>query len=89
MKSIQFLFILMITLFSLTTFAQSYESDGMDPEMDDQMIASDEESEFVPPVSDELSAPGEIERQEDVLYPEGEDTSWSLGSEDLPAEEYE
>ncbi len=89
MKSIQFLFILMITLFSLSTFAQSYGSDGMDPELDDQMIASEDDSEIAAPVSDELSAPGEIERQEDILYPEGEDTSWSLGSEDLPAEEYE
>lgn len=84
MKSIQFLVVLMITLFSLTSFAQTYESDGMDPEMDDEMLAVDsEESELVLPVSDEM------ERQEDSIYPEGEDASWSLGSEDLPAEDYE
>ncbi len=84
MKSIQFLVVLMITLFSLTSFAQTYESDGMDPEMDDEMLAFDSENpELVLPVSDEM------ERQEDSIYPEGEDTSWSLGSEDLPAEDYE
>lgn len=84
MKSIQFLVVLMITLFSLTSFAQTYESDGMDPEMDDEMLALDSENpELVLPDSDEM------ERQEDSIYPEGEDSSWSLGSEDLPAEDYE
>lgn len=84
MKTIHFLFILMMTIFSIPAFTQSFETDELDPEMDEQMLAAhDEESELAPPVSDE------IERQEDVLYPEGEDSSWSLGSEDLPAEEYE
>lgn len=84
MKSIQILVVLMITLFSFTSFAQSYETEEMDSEMIDQMLAVEgEETEFVPPVSED------IERQEDILYPEGEETDWSLGSEDLPAEEFE
>ena len=90
MKSIKSLLVLLIALLSLTSFAQSFETDEMDPEMDDQYIAAqDVDSELVPPVSDDLSFPGEIEQQEDIQYPEGEDSSWSLGSEDLPAEEYE
>lgn len=90
MKSIKILLILMISLFSLASFAQSFETDELDPEMDDQMLAATEdESDLLPPVSDDLSSPGEIERQEEMQYPEGEDSSWSLGSEDLPAEEYE
>lgn len=84
MKSIQILVVLMITLISFTSFAQSYETEEMDSEMIDQMLAVEgEDTEFVPPVSED------IERQEEILYPEGEDNSWSLGSEDLPAEEYE
>ena len=90
MKSIQFLVFLMMALVSLTTFAQSFETDEMDPEINDQSFQKmEDESEFIPPVSDELSVPDEIERQEDMQYPESEDSSWSLGSEDLPAEEYE
>jgi hypothetical protein len=90
MKSIQFLVFLMLALFSLSTFAQSFETDEMDPELNDQSLQKmEDESELMAPVSDELSVPDEIERQEDMQYPEGEDSSWSLGSEDLPAEEYE
>lgn len=91
MKSILFLFLLLLTLFSVSAFAQSYQSDGMDPEMDDEMMSPDigSQDELLPPESDEISAPGEIERQEDIQYPEGEETSWSLGGEDLPAEEFE
>ena len=90
MKSIQFLVFLMLALFCLSTFAQSFETDEMDPELNDQSLQKmEDESELMAPVSDELSVPDEIERQEDMQYPEGEDSSWSLGSEDLPAEEYE
>lgn len=84
MKSIHFLLILMTVFFSYPTLVQSYETDDFDPQIEEQMIAGqDFDSELVPTVSDELSSP------EDILYPEGEDSSWSLGSEDLPAEEYE
>lgn len=31
----------------------------------------------------------EAERQEDILHPVGEVNDWSLGSEDLPSEEFQ
>jgi hypothetical protein len=71
--------------------AQTYDSYEYNPESGYEMNREDIEfeSEFVPKIPDEEYGPGEIERQEEVLYPEGEPYDWSLGGEDLPAEEYE
>lgn len=71
---------MIMTLFSIGAFAQTYESENEDFEQDEETISSSKEEEYVP---------DQIERQEDTQYPVDEENDWSLGSEDLPVEEHE
>ena len=82
MKSIATFFILLTLFSSLSISAQEYDSD-FEPELDEESMS--EEGQISPE-----SASSEYEQQqEDLLHPEGETNDWSLGSEDLAAEEYE
>jgi hypothetical protein len=85
MKSIPFLIMLLFLVPPLKGFSQTYGTEELDPEVEEQLMA--EEEYFMG--QDEVSVPSEIERQEDVLHPEGENTDWSLGNEELPVEEYQ
>jgi hypothetical protein len=61
-----------------------------EPVIDEQNLSVEEgslESELVIPQTDEVATPVEAERQEDVLFPEGEDTAWSLGSDEVASED--
>lgn len=71
---------MIITLFSLGAFAQTYESENGDFEQDEETFSSTTEEEFVP---------DQIERQEDTQYRVDEDNDWSSGSEEIPVEEHE
>lgn len=85
------LFILLTTVFiHPTCYSQTFAEEDMDTALENHISREegDMQSELNPIVSDEVEHP-EIERQEEPLYPEGEENDWSLGGEDLPAEEYE
>lgn len=77
---------LILIAFTLPAFSQDYETELSDLEM------NQDPSIEAPVHFDEHTsayAPGELERQEDVQYPEGEDRDLSLGNEDYPMEEYQ
>lgn len=85
MKSYLGLSLILLTL-TLPAFSQNYEAELAEQEM------MQEPASEIPMHYDEQSsayAPGEIERQEDMQYPEGEERDWSLGSEDYPIEDYQ
>jgi hypothetical protein len=82
MKSLPFLFIFLFLLTPLISYSQDYDPESVLAATEEEMLGSDL------PESEELSAVGEMENQEDMIHPEGEN-DWSLGGEDLPAEEYE
>lgn len=82
MKSLPFLFLFFVVLSPFKAFSQAYEADELAPSDDESVVA-----EEVAAVSDNIDV-GEIEKQEDMVHPEGE-YEWSLGGEDLPAEEFE
>lgn len=83
MKSLPFLFIFMFLLSPITSFAQDFDSEEMDSEIEEQQYVETSE------ISPMEEAPGEIESQEDVIFPDGETNDWSLGGEDLAAEDYQ
>jgi len=82
MKSLPFLFLFLFILSPMKAFSQDFESDVITPADEETVVA-----EEIAAVSDNSDV-GEMERQEDMVHPEGE-YEWSLGGEDLPAEEYE
>lgn len=83
MKSLPFLFLFLMIFSSLSAFAQDYESEEHAAVPEEEMIPNDEIASII-----DNAEIGEMERQEDIIHPEGEN-EWSLGGEDLPAEEYE
>lgn len=80
----------LLLLSSLPAMAQ-FESEPMDPVINEQEFTSFEEgspeSEFLAPMTDEGASP-EIERQEDIIYPDDPGASWDLESEEMPEAEY-
>lgn len=90
MKSLIAWSLLLLTFTVQYAHSQDYLEE--DPTLGEETIYREEGSTFTemnPPVSDEVANP-EIERQEeDILYPEGESSQWSLENEELPAEEWE
>jgi hypothetical protein len=77
MKSISFiLFVSLLTLPSIS-YSQSDEVEALKPEQEQVVQVEDGD------------VPREIEGQEDILHPEGEVNDWSLGGEDLPAEDFD
>lgn len=84
-------FLLLLSLSVQIASGQDYlEEDYLDN--GGETIYREEGSTFTemnPPISDEVAHP-EIERQEeDLLYPDSENSDWSLENEELPAEEWE
>lgn len=81
-----FLFLSLATAFAQ---GQNYqEEEGLNNE--GETIYREEGSMFTemnPPLSDEVAHP-EIEKQEDLTYPE-ENSDWSLETEELPDDEWE
>jgi hypothetical protein len=73
------LFIIMIILISITANAQDYDEPYRGPAIEES-VPMEEMSDL----SEELE-----QLEEDVLHPVGEVNDWSLGGEDLPAEDYE
>lgn len=69
--------LVLLCLVPLHAFSESYEDDEVPQESFTTEEALPENSEQ------------DLERQEEVLHPFGETNDWSLGSEDLPAEDYE
>jgi hypothetical protein len=89
MKPILNLILIHILLTTLHAFAQ-YDDQSVDPIIEEQIAEEGSfQSEFIPPSSDEVPVPGQIEEQEEMLYPPGEETDWGFGSEELAAEEFE
>jgi hypothetical protein len=84
MKSMSFLFLFILLSFPLLSIAQDYDESREPAVVEEEVMDSEELSEVI----DGAAAIPEQERQEDVIHPEGEH-EWSLGGEDLPAEEYE
>ena len=85
MKSYLGLSLILLTL-TLPAFSQNFEA-----ELTEQEMMQDPSSE-APMEYDEQStayAPGEIERQEDMQYTEGEERDWSLGNQDYPIDDYQ
>lgn len=82
MKSLPFLFLFFVILSPFKAFSQVDEADEL-ASVDEEAIVAEE----IAAVSDNADT-GEIEKQEDMIHPEGE-YEWSLGGEDLPAEEFE
>ena len=66
----------------MKSFSQDLEADELAPG-DEELVVAEEIAAVR-----EIGDVGEMERQEDVVHPEGE-YEWSLGGEDLPAEEFE
>lgn len=88
----KYLLLVLLLSLSLQTFAQESFEDPDEPVIEEQQYPVEEgsfESELTPPASDEVEAPGEIERQEDILFPEGEENTWSLNNEEFYSEEFE
>jgi hypothetical protein len=84
MKSLPFLFLFLVLLSPFRAFSQDLESEELAPEIsEEEFVASDELAAVV-----DNADVGEMEKQEDMIHPEGEN-EWSLGGEDLPAEEFE
>lgn len=81
MKSLPFLFLFFIILSPMKAFSQD-EADELAP-VDEETVVAEE----IAAIRDNSDV-GEMERQEDMVHPEGE-YEWSLGGEDLPAEEFE
>ncbi len=80
------LFSLILLIITTPAFSQNDETEFAEQEM------MQDPSNEVPMHYDEQPnaySPGEIERQEDMQYPEGEERDWSIGSEDYPIEEYQ
>lgn len=69
------LFFLFLFLSLPIAYGQTYNQNEFEP-LPQEQIGEDIHEE-------------DIELQEDVLHPEGEINDWSLGSEDLPAEDFE
>lgn len=84
MKPILFLILLSALLRPVLGHSQSYENEAFDPELEEQLMPEESLAE-----AHEIDALGEHGQQEDVLHPEGEMSDWSLGGEDLPAQEFE
>lgn len=84
MKSMPFLFLLILLSIPLVSSAQDYDESREPAVIEEEVMDSEELSEVI----EGAAAIPEQERQEDVIHPEGEH-EWSLGGEDLPAEEYE
>lgn len=82
MKSLPFLFLFFVILSPFKAFSQDVDADEIAP-ADEEVVVAEE----IAAVRDNGET-GEIERQEDLVHPEGE-YEWSLGGEDVPAEEYE
>ncbi len=80
MKSMPFIILFFALISPFNSYSQDYEEEVLPEE---EVIAVDELA-----MSAENAEVGEIERQEDMIHPEGEN-EWSLGGEDLPSEEYE
>ncbi|MFP5384882.1 MAG: hypothetical protein ACLGHN_02300 [Bacteriovoracia bacterium] len=86
MKIISFL-LLLTALSPLKAFSQYYESEPYEEYPEEMYIdEGDPNSEIYPPVSDDYYLSEDMEMQEDAPYPE--DQEWSLGEEELPAEDY-
>lgn len=83
MKSLPFLFLFLALFSSLSAFSQDFESEELAPVAEEELVPQDEIASII-----DNAEVGEMERQEDMIHPEGEN-EWSLGGEDLPAEEYE
>lgn len=83
MKSIPFLISILALTFSLSVFAQEMDAESEDLAQTEELMASDE----IAALTENVDV-GEMERQEDMIHPEGEN-DWSLGGEDLPAEDFE
>lgn len=83
MKSLPFLFLFLMLFSSLSAFSQDYEGEELAPVPEEELVPNDEIASII-----DNAEVGEMERQEDIIHPEGEN-EWSLGGEDLPAEEYE
>lgn len=82
---------LFLLLISFQAFAQE-DFDPSEPIIDEENLSIEEgsfASELITPQTDEVPSPVAAERQEDIIYPEGEETAWSLGSDELAAEEIE
>lgn len=81
----------LILLLSFNVFAQeSFENS--EPLIDEENLSVEEgslQSEVETVRTDEVAHPIEAERPEDVLFPEGEDTAWSLGSDEIAADDLE
>lgn len=88
----KFTMMMFILLLPQLTYAQDFQDEEETKEYWDNHVGRNEgdfQSEIHPVVTDEVARP-DIERQEEEpLYPEGEETNWSLGGEDLAAEEFE
>lgn len=86
----QFLFVLMLTLSPLIAQSQDYDSEGLDPILEEQILNEESgyssDTDFL--LTNDVSSLGE-ERQEDTFYPEAEETEWNLEGEALPAEDYQ
>lgn len=70
----------MILLLILITQGLSFAQSPEDESYSNPALSTEEEH---------LPLSEEIEEQEEVLHPYGETNDWSLGSEDLPAEDYD
>ncbi len=78
-------FSLMLLIVANPAFSQNDEV-----ELADQEMMQDPSNELPMHYDEQPTySPGEIERQEDMQYPEGEERDWSIGSEDYPIEEYQ
>ena len=91
MKGLSYSIICLLMMCCLTAFSQEENQPLLDTVNEDQEFSSFEEgspeSEFVSPVTDE-GASLEMERQEDIFYPEDTGTAWDMENEDIPEAEY-
>lgn len=86
---IKTLLLLSALVLSAGVHSQEYFEEDY-PTYDEPMIVDEGsfDSEMQPPLSDDYYLSEELERQEDVSYPE-EDPEWSLEGEELPVDDYE
>lgn len=86
---IKTLLLLSALMLSAGVYSQEYFEEDY-PTYDEPMIVDEGsfDSEMQPPLSDDYYLSEEMERQEDVSYPE-EDPEWSLEGEELPVDDYE
>lgn len=73
-------------MISSSVYSQEYYEEDY-PTYDEPMIVDEGsfDSEMQPPLSDDYYLSEELERQEDMDYPE-EDPDWSLEGEELPVD---